>query len=184
MNNSPASLSSHGRSLVPGILLICIGVLFLAVNYLDIDFEQIWPVVLIIPSIAFFVMGFRDRTQFGLFMPATMLLILGILFFTCQLQGWQLMRSLWPLFMMAPGLGLLMMYLFGRRETGLLIPAGILMGLSVIFLLSENGFCQFWPVILILVGIGVLLKHRIPQTRHTDTTVPGDQTQPPPPSEH
>ena len=53
-----------------------------------------------------------------------------------------------------------MLYLFGRRDPGLLIPAGILIGLSAVFLLANLGFGHLWPAVLILVGVLLLVRRR------------------------
>jgi hypothetical protein len=74
---------------------------------------------------------------------------------------------LWPTFILGPGVGLLMMYLFGKRESGLLIPAFILIGLSAIFFVAFGPFryySRYWPVLLILVGLFLLLKRQRVQT--------------------
>lgn len=162
MTNTPLDtpVPRPSRSLIPGVLLIVFGVFFLAVNFVGVDFEDIWPVTLLVPAIAFFIMFARDRRQYGLLMPGTILVVLSVLFFTCQIRGWTLMDVLWPIFMLAPGLGFIMLYLFGRRDPGLLIPAGILIGLSAVFLLANLGFGHLWPAVLILVGVLLLVRRK------------------------
>lgn len=146
------------RSLVPGIVLILLGLFFFAVNFLHIDFSNIWPLVLLLPVVVFVVLFVRDRRQFGFLMPATILTVYAAVFFVCQNYDWSLMQNLWPAFILAPGLGLLMMYLFGKKDPGLLIPAFILIGVSGVFFVMMNGFPQYWPAILVLIGIIVLLR--------------------------
>ncbi|MGA9118772.1 MAG: hypothetical protein WB699_05360 [Bacteroidota bacterium] len=174
--NASSSTSQPAKSLVSGSILIVLGLLFLAANLTDIDFSEFWPVVFLIPSIIFFIAYARDRSQFGLLMPATILLVFSLPFFISQHYGWDLMSRLWPFFMLGPGLGFIVMYLLGRREPALLIPASILTGLSAIFFLMMNGLPEYWPAILILIGLILLLR-----TRKTDsTTMPQDN----PPAGH
>jgi len=146
------------RSLVPGIVLILLGLFFFAINFFRIDFSNIWPVVLLVPAAVFFAMFVRDRRQYGFLMPATILTVYAVLFFICQNYDWNLMARLWPAFILAPGLGLLAMYLFGKNDPGLLIPASILVGVSGVFFVIANGFPEYWPAILVLIGIIILIR--------------------------
>ena len=162
------------RSIIPGILLILLGLFFFAVNFLNLDFTNLWPFMFLIPSAVFVVLYFRDRRQFGLLMPATIFFVYAALFLACQNRGWYLMERLWPVFILAPGLGLFVMYFFGRKETGFLIPATILTGLSIFFLLVMNGFPEYWPAILILVGLIILLRPKV----WNQSSAPHDKTSP------
>jgi hypothetical protein len=157
------------RSPIPGIILIVLGVLFLIGNIADVRLDSLWPIFLLAPGVAFIVMFFRDRKNYGVLMPGTILTVLGLLFFACTLVGWQQMDYLWPLFIIAPGLGFLMLYLFGKREWGLLVPAGILIGLGLVFLLDAAENEYLWPAVLILVGLLFLVKWK-------KETSPGDET--------
>lgn len=148
------------RSLIPGMLLIVFGLFFLAVNFLHFDLEAVWPAILLVPAIGFMIMVARDRTAFGLMMPATILLVYALLFFTCEAGGWHILGRLWPVFILAPGLGFFMLYLVGRREAGLLIPATLLTGISLIFLLINHGYGYLWPAVLILAGVLLLVRRR------------------------
>ncbi len=144
--------------MAPGIILIAVGLFFFAVNFLRIDFTNIWPLTLLIPVAIFVALYLRDRRQFGLLMPATILTVYAALFLVCQNYDWDLMSRLWPTFILAPGIGLFVMYMVGRREPGLLIPAVILTGLSAIFFIMMNGFSEYWPAIFILIGVIILLR--------------------------
>jgi len=77
----------------------------LPVNFLNLDFTNLWPFMFLIPSAVFVVLYFRDRRQFGLLMPAT------IFFVYCRrcslrakIEDGNLMERLWPIFILAPGL--------------------------------------------------------------------------------
>jgi hypothetical protein len=121
-------------------------------------------------------MAVRDRKNFGLFMPGSVLTVTGILFFICTFTGWGQMEELWPLFIMAPGIGFVMMYAFGKHERGLLIPAGILIGLGLIFLADSFHNEFLWPIVLILVGLLFLLrwkKEDVPATPPGTSQGPG-----------
>jgi len=160
------------RSPVPGILLIVLGVLFLIANISNYSLESLWPIFVLGPGVAFIVMFFRDRNNYGVLMPGTILSVIGLVFFACTMYGWHQMEQLWPFFVMAPGLGFVMMYVFGKRERGLLIPAGILTGLGLIFLLGVNESEYLWPGILILAGLLFLVRWKKEDPRSTKASPP------------
>jgi hypothetical protein len=165
------------RSPLPGIMLIILGVLFLIANFANVHLDALWPVFVLGPGVAFIVMFFRDRNNYGVLMPGTILTIIGLLFFACTVYGWDQMEHLWPLFIMAPGLGFVMMYLFGKHERGLLIPAGILTGLGLVFLLDANESEYLWPGVLILVGLLFLVRWKKENSPGTQAgTPPGPAT--------
>jgi hypothetical protein len=167
------------NNIIFGVIVIIIGVLLLLnsidvfgenFNYFDIGYliGQFWPTLfLIIPGIlfhySFFAKGKKDA---GLLVPGGILFVTGL---TCQLSSlFDVWGVLWPGFILAVAVGLFELYLFGNREKGLLIPVGILGGLSVIFFTSVS-FNSFWdsnyskliiPVILIIIGIIVMLKNK------------------------
>ncbi|TFH00910.1 MAG: hypothetical protein E4H13_06240 [Calditrichales bacterium] len=147
--------------MVVGVGLIILGILFMSENfgYLSFDFENVWPVFVLLGGIGFWIGFFQDRKNVGLLMPANILIIYGGMFLYCSLTGWEVMGTLWPLFLIGPGIGFFMMYLMGEREKGLLIPAGILAGIGLLFFLSHGGVMRYWPVILIGIGIYLVIKH-------------------------
>jgi hypothetical protein len=146
-----------------GSLLILVGALLLAANLFEIEWRKLWPLLFFAGAAVNLSIFFANRSNYGVLMPATILLIYGVLFQYCALEGWWRMSELWPTFILGPGVGLLMMYLFGKRESGLLIPAFILIGLSAVFFVAFGPlryYRQYWPVILIIVGLLLLLKRQ------------------------
>jgi hypothetical protein len=75
------------------------------------------------------------------------------------MAGWNNMNDLWPVFLIGPGLGFYFMYQFGEKEKGLLIPAAILVGLGLIFMLDLNHILRYWSIILIAAGVYLIYKH-------------------------
>jgi Na+/melibiose symporter-like transporter len=146
------------RSWAPGLLLIILGALLLAGNLYHVSMKQLWPVFVVGPGLFFFALFLSNQKDYGLLMPASILTVIGCLFFYCAFYGWYNMRYLWPWFMLAPAIGFVLMYFLGIREQGLLIPAGILSGLGLIFLVVQSELDYLWPLILILAGILVIVS--------------------------
>lgn len=153
--------------LIFGLLLIIAGTLgFLSsFGFLTIGWGQVWPLFLFLPGLLFelgyFVNGRKDP---GLLVPGGILLTYGILFYFCSANGFFWMGKLWPLFLLGPAIGIFQLYLFGTHERALLIPVGILGGLSLVFLLSNFAAISvgsvLFPGILIIAGIIVILNAR------------------------
>ena len=145
---------------VVGLILIVVGLLF-ALGTTDIiqwSWEMLWPLFLLLPSLgfhaSFFLTGAR-KSAAGLLVPGGILLVLSLLFFWCNIFGWDWLGSLWPVFMLAPAFGLFELYLFGGRNPALLIPVLILTIVALAFLginVLTGLFGSALGVILVLVG--------------------------------
>jgi hypothetical protein len=149
------------KDFIFGLVLICLGIIFLADNldFIKLDFSSIWPALVVLIGLAFGLSFLYNRKNYGLLMPATILIIIGLLFWYCSITGWYHMNILWPMFLIGPGLGFYFMYLLGEKEKALLIPAGILVGLGLLFMLRFSRILRYWPLILIIIGIYLLYKH-------------------------
>jgi hypothetical protein len=162
-------MADNRSTIVLGVLLIVVGSIFLAVNLLGFSWRTLWPLLFFAGAAVNFAIFFTDRRNVGVLMPAAILLIYGALFQYCALRGWWRMSELWPTFILGPGVGLLLMYLFGKRESGLLIPAAILIGLSAVFFVAFGPFryySHYWPVLLIIAGLFLLLRRQKTASSH------------------
>jgi hypothetical protein len=148
--------------LVIGFGLVILGIIFLSENFgfIDIDFRDIWPLIIVLGGLGFWFGFFKDKNNYGLIMPGTIFIVYGLMFWYCTIQSWDYMQILWPVFLIGPGLGFYLMYLFGEREKGLLIPATILSSIGVLFIFSHTGIFRFWPVLLILFGFILIFRYR------------------------
>ncbi|UCF65340.1 MAG: hypothetical protein JSW33_05790 [bacterium] len=175
-------MQKETRSLIWGIILIFVGFVFLGnnLNWFYFDWHDLWPLALILGGFFFWMGWLSNREEYGLLMPGTILLVYGIMLQYSALYGWYYMDEFWPGFLLGPGLGFLFMYLLGKREKGLLIPAFILIGLAALFWIGHHTFNYFWPLLLIGVGIYLLLKNRFKQTIQSGEGDQVDQDSPPP----
>ena len=146
------------KNVIPGLLLIITGGVILLANIGAFSLVGLWPLLVVLLGIFFFILWLNDRGDYGLLMPATILTIVGILFLYCEQFGWWNMSNLWPVFLMAPGLGFMLMYLFGEQEAGLLIPGTLMLVLGIFFLSINEWAGRWWPVILIILGAILLIR--------------------------
>jgi hypothetical protein len=151
-------MASTKRPLLPGIILIVLGIIFLLPNVTNLRTRELWPIFVLGTGIVFFIAFLYDRPRYGLLMPASILTIVGLMFFYCVFEGWYMMQNIWPFFIIAPGLGFLLMYFFGKKELGLLIPGGILSALGLFFLVGTTEYEYLWPILLIAAGIALLFN--------------------------
>ena len=160
--------------MVIGIGLIILGILFLFENfgYIAFDFKDVWPVFVILAGIGFFIGYLQDKKNYGLLMPGTILIIYGVMFFYCSVEGWYYMTYLWPVFIIGPGIGFFMMFVLGQKEKGMLVPASILTGLGILFLLGKTGVVRYWPVVLIIIGLVMIVRYQMKsKTGHKDQAI-------------
>lgn len=149
---------STNYSYALGALLIILGVFILIIQSGYVNWANFWPFILIIGGALFFFGFFLNRKNFGLLMPGSILLIIGVLFLYTSHNHWHYMEQLWPTFILAPGLGLLLMFLFAPKGNALWIPGGILVTLALTFYARFCYFFRYWPIVLILVGLYLIFS--------------------------
>jgi len=166
-------------SIVPAVLLIAVGVIFLLVNLNVIprvSIAELWPALPVLIGLGmllqFLLGGLRDP---GLVTGGTIFLLTGLFFFLFTLEvnlpglgvvRWGLMGELWPAFPLIVAIALLLQWIAGGlRDTGLLVPVTILgiVGLAgFAFTLDRfpafRAIVEYWPVLLIVLGLVVLAR--------------------------
>jgi len=122
-----------------GILFLVLGIIALlaAINAISLSWDYFWPLFILVPGITFEYSFFNKKSKgfknAGILIPSGILIIVGLLFYINVFFGWHLMGYLWPVFILAPAVGLFQFYLFGPRVKALLIPIGILTGAGLFF---------------------------------------------------
>lgn len=152
-------MDERKNTLLWGIILIIMGIIFLAGNFSRVGMEVLWPLFPLGVGIGFWIGYFKDRKNAGLVMPGSILVVVSLLFLYCSLFGWWRMETLWPFFIIAPGVGFFAMYFAGSKDENLIIPGGILMVVGLIFLFLSSGLGNYWPVFLIIAGIAYILTN-------------------------
>lgn len=166
-------------AIVPALFLILLGAFFLLVNFgvlPSLSITELWPGIVVLVGLMFW--GgylFGGRHDPGLAFVGTIVSLVGLFFFLFTLHinvpgfgpiGWGDMGRLWPAFPLIVGIAFVVLWLTGRmRDMGLWIPATILL------LVGAGGFAftlgdmpnwrtlvSFWPVLLIVLGLIVLLQ--------------------------
>ncbi|MDZ7265411.1 MAG: DUF5668 domain-containing protein [candidate division KSB1 bacterium] len=161
-------MSNHKSSVWPGVILIIIGALLLVNKLTEIPFgwPQIYPVLFVGLGIMFFG-SVINRQNKGAVFPGTILLLMGVLFL---LRNWDLVpyryvRDIWPIMAVILGLAFLSLFFVKPSDWGVLIPASIFLffgaaiwldKLDIIYIDIWDLWSNYWPVLLIIIGIGII----------------------------
>ena len=140
-------------SLLIGILLVFLGLIFIA-NTLQLwKLESSWPVIYLFVGIGFVLAYFLSPNSAGMLMPATIMIFSSVPLLLCSVtDNWHWMVKLWPLFLLGPAAGFFAMYFGGIKEKGLLLPGFILTGVAAVFFLAFNYLSFFWPILFLVAG--------------------------------
>ncbi|MDY6876876.1 MAG: hypothetical protein SWK90_11840 [Chloroflexota bacterium] len=162
-------MKSRTGTLIPAIMLIMLGVIFLLPS-LGIPFLSwggIWPLFIIAAGLGFLAgFIFSARHDEGLaFVGSAAVMVGGFLgLFAWHILDWNDMARWWPGFPLIGGLAFVVLWAAGRfRDWGVLVPAliGIVVGVvGLLFTFGAVGenVLQFWPVLVILAGVISLLS--------------------------
>lgn len=161
------SSNQNSGNVIGGLILVAIGIWFLlgALGVRLPGIGNLWPIFPTLAGLAFMGAYVREKDA-GFLIPGVTAFLAGLFFFlfTLGIFEWSQMGRLWPVFPLIGGVAFLAAYL-SERDAGLLIPAVGGMGVGVIGLLfTLSGFSMawlgnFWPVVLIVVGLFVLAQN-------------------------
>jgi hypothetical protein len=165
-------------SLFIGIILIVAGVLFLLSRIVGMNgWGAFWPFIVIAVGAAFFVgMALGGRSAGVLAIPGSIIVMVGlILLLQSWLAIWETWAYAWTLIVCAVGLGIAFFGMWsdqpdlrnsgwGLARLGLVLF--VVFGVLFEFIFSFGSGVQrlkspFWPVLLIIVGLGLLLYRSI-----------------------
>lgn len=146
---------------IVGPLLIVVGLLMLLSRLGVPAFSHLWPFLILAAGAGLLIRFFQTRDDTGLVFVGTLLVLIGGLFQIDQWFGLDF-GDHWPFFVLAPGVAMLAMALTDRDRRDALLPAGILIGLALLFYLFTAGFFHrlfraIWVVIKVIVQIGIPL---------------------------
>lgn len=164
MMQEQASYRFNART-IWGLIIVGVGVVFLLREVgVDIDLGKFWPLVLIVPGLAFWILYFSKRGQKGIegvLIPGTILVLYGAYFIFQNSTSWNDDNETSFFYTLAIGLAFFAAHYLGNRSRGFLVPAWILTGISALQFFSTTLSWDFmWSVVLIIVGLWVLLKRK------------------------
>ena len=153
---------SFNKDVKTGLAIAAAG-LFILLGQLGVFgylFKALWPVLLLLlPGVLAHALFFAGRMPALILVPGAMLTVYGLLFAVCNVFGWHLMRSLWPVLLLGIAVGLYeYAYFGGSRNRVLPVAAWTLAGLSVLLLFfGVLKTAAFYVLGLLLIAVGIWL---------------------------
>ena len=157
-------------NLAIGILLILLGSWFLIGQFFPdlkdiINIETAWPLIVVGVGIFLLLLGLLIKVP-GLAVPACIVGgIGGILYWQFLNQNWESWSYIWALIPGFVGVGIILARLLGDDDQGayragikLIIISLILFLVFFLFLGGRGILSEYWPVLLILLGIWVFAQ--------------------------
>lgn len=136
------SKTSFWLSVMSGILLVAVGVIFLLGNLgiITIDWEVIIGPLFGIGGLAFLVVFMMNTDNWWALFPAFVLMAIGIIIFMDNTMP--VVSDLWSgaVFLGLLGLAFLLIYIFHQEHWWAIIPGGVLMTLAGVTLVSDTDF--------------------------------------------
>jgi hypothetical protein len=157
-------------NLAIGTLLILLGGWFLAGQFFPavkdlINIERAWPLIVVGVGVFLLVLGLLIRVP-GLAVPACIVGgIGGILYWQFLTQNWESWSYVWALIPGFVGVGVMLARLLGdndqnayREGLRLILISLVLFAVFFLFLGGDGIFQEYWPVLIILLGIWVFAR--------------------------
>ena len=183
--------SSRSGVLIPGLILIALGVWFLvrALGFNLPGMDALWPIFPTIVGLSLFVGWLftpKKRGNHGMMIPAVINFLIGVFFFgfTFGIIEWRDMAVLWPVFPLIVGVAFFVAWLFsGLKDWGMLIPGGITAGVGIVGLAytvlgqveTVASLLRYWPVLLIGLGVLILIGGVLGSGRKTSSATETSQ---------
>ncbi len=158
-----------------GIALIFFGILLLLVktDVVDIDSSQIFWSAFMVLGFGLVLKGFSYDKRGKIFW-GTVLFLYSLYFFLNEFDFIQYYHHMFlPSTFLIIGIAFFMLFINTMKEWALLIPALFFTGFGAAFMMSELGYWydydvwnvvwHYWPVLLIAIGLGIMLKRKTPQ---------------------
>ncbi len=137
-----------------GILLIVLGILFLGPMLGLFTLKLMWPSVLLLFGIGFFLIYAKAPRITGFLMAGSVLAISSIPFFICTFSDdWSRMAILWPIFILSVSVGFFLMYFLGPKKNELIVSALVLLILGIVSFLIFNYIKFIFPIVFIVAGL-------------------------------
>jgi len=175
-------MSGKRKSMLPGLIIIAIGVLLLIHNFrvLRFSWDVHFPLILAIIGLIFWLNALFRKEKGGVFLGTIFLIIGGFYYFrNIDWIPYYYVDESWPIFPFAFGIAFFASFIFNPKEWGVLVPGVILTLIGIYFGLQEmfyvdtyriEAIFSYWPVILIIIGAGILFKNLVKSSEEKQNT--------------
>lgn len=177
---------NRGARIFGGVLIILIGVYLLLIQFypdLRLFGSLSWPLIMVGGGIAMFIFGLLGGNP-GMAVPAAVVSGIGlILYYQNETGDWASWSYIWALIPGFAGVGGIVAGLLGDRTRKSILDGITLIIISGIMFLIFGSFFggldllgDYWPVLLILLGIWILISYFLRGNRSkSEPPTPNDQ---------
>jgi hypothetical protein len=165
---------------IVGLLLILVGALLLAmkslfgISFLELDTGDFWVFLVLLTGLSFELSYFLTGSKPGLLIPGGIITTIAFLFMFEVVTDWNFSEYTWPVYIFSVAVGLFQMYIFSKREKGLLISSVIVAGVAAFcmacMILSEiTSFVKpsfFIPFALIAAGVAIFASGKSKRSQY------------------
>jgi hypothetical protein len=166
-------------SLVGALALITLGAVFLILNFIpDVGFEELWPVIFFVVALGFYLPAViwpeSRRGLAGLYIPGSLMLVMGITFLYNTLSGdWNVWAFAWLMIPLGIGMGMTLAAWIGGwsppvSEAGIWIMVLNAVGFGLFGTLFGEPIIKNFSAGLVLVGGALMLLRGFMRGRQGD----------------
>ena len=147
-----------------GAVLVLVGIFILVVRQFNLDFGVY---VTLLVGVVFLGLRFLGGQEWAIY-PGAFTTAAGIPV-ALAASGRVDMAFWWPLFVLGPGLAFFLIAATSSQDRWALIPGSIISGVGVVFFAANSGMLpwnylnvaqRWWPVLLVVAGVVILLRGR------------------------
>jgi hypothetical protein len=150
-----------------GIILIAVAVVLLLGKLGVFHFlgSLLWPLFVLVPGLLLHYLFYNRVLPAGVLVPGGMLVKYSLMFFFCNLFGWQTMGYIWPGFIFGVAVGLYELYFLHRDSDRNIRTASIVLAVlaAALFLMMILFKVGIYLIALLLVLAGILVIMRKPK---------------------
>lgn len=139
-----------------GVLLIITGTLIILGNMYSWKI-QFWPLGLLILGILLFKLSSKIKAV--LYIPAVILTLSSLFFFYNVFTDWNNFNKLWPTLMLIVSISFFVSSFIGKQKD-LIIPAFIILIVTLSLYFISFNVIKFWPVMFIILGLWILIDKK------------------------
>jgi hypothetical protein len=164
-----SSKSTKGESDMKKVFTIVVACFFILIGILGLvssltSFHISWnffgAIIPLLLGVFFEVQYFSEKKEAGILVPGGILTVVGILVLLEHLFGEGISEYIWPLYIVAPAIGLFQLYWYGGKQKALLIPVSILTIFCLVSLMITlykiPPFSFLIPIVLLVIGFYML----------------------------
>ena len=157
------------------ILIISFTVLYFNLSIFKGSFSKLWPSLILLAGTALYILYFstkKKKNRLFILFAATFMALVSVPLFILSFTSTQIMKHLWPSFLLSLGLSVLSLYFYGQKKRYKLVVSSLIIAVSIlvwIFYLMQSKFGLVIGVALFITGAAFLTRGLIREAAGVDS---------------